>query len=33
MHTQHKRLNDHSPSGGRFAGYPANIRPAQTLRL
>jgi hypothetical protein len=32
MLVQHKRLIDDSPCG-RFAGYPANFRPAPTLRL
>jgi hypothetical protein len=33
MLVQHKHLNAISPCGGRFAGYPANFRPAQKLRL
>jgi len=33
MLVQRKRLSDNKPCGGRCAGYPANFRPAQTLRL
>jgi hypothetical protein len=33
MLVERNSLKHQCPRGGRFAGYPANFRPAQTLRL